>query len=76
MSQEKKFPIPLKLLLLDFIGVLLAGLGLAKQFAELDVIPEQFRFDNYGLVFLVVGFALMLPLFYHVVLMARAKKPG
>lgn len=42
----------------------LAGLGLAKQFANIDVIPSQLRFDNYGLVFIVVGVALMMRLFF------------
>lgn len=76
MPQEKRLLFPPKLLLLDFVGVLLAGLGLAKLFANVDVIPEQFRFDNYGLIFIVVGFALMVPLVYHVVSTAMAKKPG
>lgn len=64
------------LLLLDFIGLLLAGLGLAKLFANVDVIPEPFRFEHYGLIFLVVGFALTIPLFYFVISKALAKKPA
>lgn len=76
MAEEKKIPIPPKLLLLDLIGVLMAGLGLAKIFANVDVIPEQSRFDNYGLVFVVAGFALTVPLIRHIVSTAIARKPG
>lgn len=76
MIEEKKFPIPPKLLLLDLIGVLMAGLGLAKIFANVDAVPEQFRFDNYGLVLAVVGFALMVPLIRHIVSTTIARKPG
>ncbi|MEW6133602.1 MAG: hypothetical protein AB1591_10635 [Pseudomonadota bacterium] len=55
---------------------LMAGLGLAKLFAEVDVIPVQLRFENYGIVFVVVGFALTVPALFHIIKTARAKKPA
>lgn len=76
MDNETKLPIPPKLMLLDLVGMLMAGLGLAKQFAEVDVIPAPLRFDNYGIVFIVVGFALTIPALSHIIRTARARKPA
>lgn len=67
MSQETRQIMSPKLLLLDVIGVALSGIGLAKQLSNVDVIPHQLRFDNYGIVFIVMGFALMIPAMLRIV---------
>lgn len=73
MEQERKRSIPLVPLVLDGIGSVLAGLGLAKQVADIDIIPAQLRFDQYGLVLIVVGVLLMVPLIAHLIKTARAQ---
>lgn len=57
--------LPLPFILLDFLGVLLVGLGMAMHFAEVDILPARWRFAQDGLVLIVVGFALMLPAIVH-----------
>ncbi|MBU2885476.1 DUF1418 family protein [Gilvimarinus agarilyticus] len=57
--------LPIHLLVLDFIGCILIGLGMAMHFANIDLLPESLRFEKDGLVFIVVGVALMLPAILH-----------
>lgn len=71
MKTESKLLVPPKLLMLDLVGATIAGFGLAKLFANVDVIPESLRFENYGVVFIVAGFALMLPAMAHIIRTAR-----
>ena len=66
MQADKKLPFPIKLLVLDMLGLVLVGLGLAHHFAGLDFLPDGLRFENSGLFMAVAGFALMLPLMLHV----------
>jgi hypothetical protein len=75
MNQEKKLLIPPRLLVLDLIGMHMVGLGLAKYFSNVDVILDQLRFENYGLVFIAVGFALTTPALLHIIGTIRAKSP-
>ncbi|MDO3383295.1 DUF1418 family protein [Gilvimarinus algae] len=53
--------LPIHLLVLDMLGCVLIGLGMAMQFAGLSILPEHLRFENDALVYIVVGVALMLP---------------
>lgn len=71
MAQENKtFKPSLGLVILDAIGVLLLGLGLAKMFAGLDILPTNLMLDETGMTFIIVGILLMLPmliqLFVHI----------
>ena len=54
--------IPLKLIFLDAIGVILAGLGLAKYFGSVDVLPASLLLDESGLSLIVIGAIFMLPM--------------
>ncbi|MHB8535673.1 MAG: DUF1418 family protein [Sulfuricaulis sp.] len=71
MPEKNSMFFPPVLLILDIIGTVLLGLGLAKHFAHIDVIPATLRFENYGPVLIGVGAALMLPIMVHIVNRAK-----
>lgn len=54
---------PRALIVLDIIGTVLFGLGLAKVFADVDALPVALRFERYELILVGAGAALMLPFF-------------
>lgn len=60
MPTKKKLPLPL--LALDTIGVLMLSIGMAEYFVNLNIVPEDLRFDNYAMVMMVVGGFLMIPM--------------
>ena len=72
MQEKNPLFFPPIVLILDIIGTVLLGLGLAKYFANVDVIPLSLRFENYGPVMIVIGAALMLPMMAHVIKKARS----
>ena len=67
MQNNNELFIPPKLLILDAIGMVLLGLGLAKYFADIDVIPANLRFDNYDVAFIVAGITMALPALIHAI---------
>ena len=73
LRMQEKIPMffPPVLLVLDIIGTVLLGLGLAKHFANIDVIPASWRFENHGPVLIGIGAALMLPIMAHVIKKAK-----
>lgn len=73
METRKPLKIPPQLILLDVIGAFLAAVGLAKYFAGVDLLPQAFRFANYDAILILVGFALMMPLIFHLVGQARER---
>lgn len=66
MEERKKISIPMKLLVLDIIGAILVGLGLAEWFAATNLVPEVLRFERYYIAMVAGGGLLMLPLLFHV----------
>ncbi len=42
---------------ISLAGAIFIGLGLANQF-DIDVIPLEWRFEGYGIIFILVGAAL------------------
>lgn len=71
MTQENKtFKPALSLVIVDAVGAVLLGLGLAKMFAGLDILPTNLMLDDTGMTFVIVGILLMLPmllqLFVHI----------
>ena len=46
------------------IGVVIFGWGIADLVAAIDVVPEQPRFSRYGVMFIVVGGVLRLPVVF------------
>lgn len=71
MVERKSSTIPINLLVLDGIGAVLVGIGLAKQFANVDVLPAFLRLEGYALGLIIGGVILMLPLIFHI--LGRAK---
>jgi hypothetical protein len=63
--------LPLHLVLLDGIGAILLGLGLAKMLAGIDIIPAGWLLDTQGWTLIVIGVALMLPMLVHVMVTIR-----
>jgi len=72
MQEKISMFFPPVLLILDIIGTVLLGLGLAKYFADIDIFPAPWRFDHYGPAFIGIGAALMLPIMVHVIKNAAA----
>ena len=67
MDTRKSFSIPASLIFLDVIGTALLTIGLIEGVAEIDVLPDNLRFQGYVTAFIVAGFLLMAPLLIHVV---------
>jgi hypothetical protein len=72
VQTQKEQLIPTHLLVLDAVGCVLLGLGLAKQFGAIDIIPVQFRFQGYGMAFIVAGIVLMVPALIRVITKVRS----
>jgi hypothetical protein len=71
MRTKTTLTIPPRLLMLDVVGVILAGLGLAERFAGTDLVPAELRFADYDIVMIVVGVLMMVPLGRYVLKAAR-----
>ena len=71
--EEKKWKPPVGLVLLDAVGAVLLGLGLAERIAGTNLIPESFQFENYDLVMIVVSGFLMVPMLLNLVGHARER---
>ena len=59
---NRKLGIPLKLIVMDAIGAILLGLGVAELFAGTNLVPASWQFENYALLMIILGIALMLPI--------------
>ncbi len=73
MEEAKKIKIPINLLVLDFIGAILLGLGLAEWLAETNLVPEALRFDNYYIAMVICGGILMFPASVHILRIASGR---
>lgn len=73
MEDKNKPFIPYILIGVDAIGAILLGIGIAKYFAHIDIIPSAMRFENYDMAFMIIGVILMLPLVVHVIAKAQSK---
>ena len=68
---DERFKLPLHLVALDFLGAVLAMLGLFEWLSESSVVPDQYKFENYHVAMIVVGGVLMAPLVVHIIQRAR-----
>ncbi|MGB5425174.1 MAG: chemotaxis protein [Gammaproteobacteria bacterium] len=66
LKENSTFKIPMSLLVLDFIGAILLGVGLAEWFADTGLVPERFLFENYYIAMVICGGLFMLPLILHI----------
>lgn len=74
--EKPVFKLRWDLLLLDGIGSILFGLGLAKLLAGLDILPVAFQFDKTGWTMLLLGLLCMLPFILNVLGQVRARTEG
>ncbi len=73
MAEQQGFKIPLGLLVLDGLGTLLIGLGLAKMFANIDIVPASLQFDQHGWSLIILGGLLMLPFMFNIFAQIRSR---
>jgi uncharacterized membrane protein YidH (DUF202 family) len=73
LKENGALKIPLPLLVLDLLGAIVLGLGLAEWFANTNIMPVQFQFENYYIVMVICGGLLMFPLILHIVKSALAR---
>ncbi len=73
MSDEKKIPLPLGMLALEFFGSVLIALGMAKKFGGFDLLPAVTQFDESGWLLIGLGFLLTLPFLLYIISKVREK---
>ena len=60
MATNFKFP-PL-ILLLDLVGMVFIGVGLAEYFASVNWLPATLRFEYFEFIMIFLGFLMTIPL--------------
>lgn len=75
MSQPKKLKVPVRLIILDGIGAILLGLGIAEQFANTNLIPISWQFTNYAMFMIIFGIAMMLPMVTYILSRTNNSRP-
>lgn len=74
MQPEKiAFKPSLTLIVLDAIGAVFVGLGLAKMFAGLDLLPAALQLGHKGWAFIIIGALLMLPMLLYLFVRVRER---
>ena len=73
MENKNNLP-PVNLLVLDFIGSILIGLGLAEWFADTNLVPASLQFEHYPIVMIVIGVLFILPFTLFFVRKAKNKQ--
>lgn len=77
MNRNKPLKIPPSMLVLDFIGAILVGLGMAEWLADTNLVPESLRFGNYPVTLVICGVILMFPAILHMIQYATGRRqPG
>ena len=61
-KKNKILGIPVQLIVIDALGALMLGLGVAEMFANTNLVPASWQFENYAMVMIITGIALMLPI--------------
>ena len=77
MKTAGPLKLPVRLLVLDFLGTILIALGLYELFsAEGSLFPEALRFPWYEWALILIGLAIMLPAVYGMVTHLARKRTG
>ena len=71
--EEKKIPLPLSMLALEFFGSALMALGIAKKFGGIDLWPAVTQFDQSGWLLIGLGLLLTLPFLLYIIAKVREK---
>jgi hypothetical protein len=64
--------IPIWVLAVEIASTIFLGTGVVAYFEQIEFLPEKYRFDNYAIVFMVIGAVLSAPLLLH--LYGRSRK--
>ena len=73
LKENSALKIPLPLLVLDLLGAIVLGLGLAEWFADTNIVPVQLQFENYYIFMVICGVLFMFPLILHIVKSSLAR---
>lgn len=73
MRDDERLPFPLGLMALEFFGSLLMGLGFAKNFGGLDLLPTISQFDQSGWLMIGLGFLLTVPFLVYIMKKVQKK---
>ena len=74
MNKMKTVRIPMRFIILDAIGAVLLGLGVAELFAGTNLVPKPWQFPNYAVFMVIFGIAFMLPMVTYI--LSRANSAG
>jgi len=77
MNKPDKIRIPVYLYVLDFVGMLLVGVGVLLKFApqNADFIPASMPLRNDPDLLIVIGLAMFIPLIKFMLKLAAVQKP-
>ena len=75
MGKSKALKIPMQLIVLDTIGALLLGLGIAEQFAKTNLVPQPWQISNYAIFMVIFGIAFMLPMVTYILSKTKNTRP-
>lgn len=53
--------VPAHYVSLALLGIVLVGVGVARYFLGIDLLPEVWRFDGYWIICIAVGVLLTIP---------------
>lgn len=67
MTQQTRPFIPLHLIVLDFLGALLLGIGLASKYGRVAVLPSELTMEHRDTILIFLGMVLMLPNLWYLV---------
>lgn len=74
MNQNKTLKLPVNLLVLDAIGSIFLGLGLAEWLAETNLVPISLQFENYAIFMVAIGVIMILPITLFIIRFAMNKQ--
>jgi hypothetical protein len=60
-SRNGKFKLPVWIIILDSIGSVFLGLGVAAHFADVNIIPAALQTEGYGVKMMILGGILYMP---------------
>ena len=75
MTGKKTIKIPASLLVLDFVGTILFTVGIVDLVSDFDLVPINFQFSNYEIIFIVIGLFFILHFMYYLIKAAFGKLP-
>ena len=65
MSGSNSTSIPLWILAVEIASCVFLFTGFYAYYYQVEILPEQYRFDNYAIAFMVIGAILSAPLLLH-----------